>query len=359
MCNSCADTKQLSSENAFAERLLGLYNSAAATLMISVGHRTGLFDAMAEGQSYTSVQLAERTGLSERYIREWLGAMTASRIVSHDPEKLTYSLPAEHAALLTRAASPNNLATAAQWFAVLGGVEDRVVEAFGHGKGVPYHAYNRFHEVMAEESGQTVVGALDEHIVPMVEGMHERLAQGVDALDIGCGAGRAMLHLAGRYPKSRFVGYDLSEEAVAMANDQAKRSGISNAQFKVVDLAAMNEHGSFDVIFAFDAIHDQAQPDRVLSNIRAALREGGMLVMQDIQGSGSHAGDMDHPLAPFIYTISCMHCMSVSLANGGPGLGAAWGKQTALRMLDEAGFRSVDLKTLDHDPMNYWYLARL
>lgn len=358
MCTTCANTLSETPQTQFADRLVGVYNSAATALMISLGHRTGLFDAMGDATPRTSHELAEITGLSERYIREWLGAMTAARIVSHTEGELTYTLPREHAAWLTRNSAPNNLAVVAQWFAVLGGVEDHVTEAFRHGKGVPYSAYTRFHEVMAEESSQSVVAALGDHILPLVPGLHEALEAGIDVLDIGCGQGRALHWLASRYPKSRFVGYDLSETAIAAGQETARASGLSNLRLSAQDLTTMQDEDAFDLIFAFDAIHDQAHPDTVLRNIRSALRNEGVFVMQDIQGSSSHAGDKDHPLAPFIYTISCMHCMSVSLANGGPGLGAAWGKQVAQRMLSEAGFASIDIRTLDHDPMNYWYIMR-
>ncbi len=146
-------------------------------------------------------------------MREWLGAMVTGGVIEHDPAGQTYRLPAEHAALLTRAATPGNMAVTAQWVSVLGFVEDRVLEAFRHGRGVPYAAYHRFHEVMAEESAQTVVAALEPHILPIVPGLVERLAAGMDVLDVGCGSGQAMLHLAARFPKSRLAGYDFSPEA--------------------------------------------------------------------------------------------------------------------------------------------------
>ena len=342
---------------AFADRFAQWTNGAALMLMTSAGHRTGLFDAMADLPPSTSGAIAKAAGLSERYVREWLGAMTVGGIVDHDEHAGTYWLPPEHAQWLTRAAAPNNLAVTAQWLAVLGAVEDRVVDAFRHGKGVPYSAFHRFHEVMAEESGQTVVAALREHILPIVPGLTHRLERGIDVLDIACGSGRAMIELAGLYPASRFAGYDASEEAIAAAVQAAKLRNLSNVRFEVRDVSAIGEPVRYDLVTGFDAIHDQAKPAQVLREIKSALRPDGVFLMQDILACSHHHGNRDHPFGPFVYTISCFHCMSVSLANGGPGLGAAWGKETALQMLNDAGFKDVTVQTLPHDPLNYYYVA--
>ena len=350
------NSKDLNAEQ-FAERLVNTLNEASIALMLSIGHRTGLFDVMARLKPATSRQIADQAGLNERYVREWLGAMTTARIVNYHPAEQTYHLPAQHAAFLTRDAVPENMAGFCQWIAVLGGVEDQVVEAFRHGRGVPYDAYRRFHEVMAEESAQTVVAGLDEYVIPLVEGLREQLESGIDVLDIGCGSGRAMNHLAERYPQSRFIGYDISEQAIAAARKQSVDRGLNNTRFEPCDVSEMTGTDAFDLICAFDAIHDQAKPAQVLVNIRRALRNGGVLLMQDIAASSHVHENMDHPVAPMLYTISCMHCMSVSLANGGPGLGAVWGRQKALEMLDEAGFDNVRVEQLDHDFQNFYYIA--
>ncbi len=343
--------------SAFAAQMVGVLNGAMTGLMTSLGHRTGLFDALARVPAHaTSRAVADEAGLNERYVREWLAHMVTAGVIDHDPDARTFRLPPEHAACLTRAAAPNNMAVAAQFFAVLGAAESELVEAFRHGRGVPYSAYPRFHEVMAEESAQTVVAALHEHIVPLVPGLAARLGTGIDVLDIGCGSGLAVAALARAYPNSRFAGYDLSPEAVSAARRAS--ANVPNVRFEVRDLAQMNEPAAFDLVTAFDVIHDQAQPARVLANVRAALRPGGTLLMQDIAGTSVLAADQKHPLAPFLYGISCMHCMSVSLFNGGAGLGAMWGKRLALQMLAEAGFGDVRVSELPHDPMNLYYVAR-
>ncbi|MCW5768790.1 MAG: class I SAM-dependent methyltransferase [Phycisphaeraceae bacterium] len=360
MCMQHAGANRALSTDEFGARFLGWLNGGAIMLMISVGHRTGLLDAMGRlgGKPATSADIAFEAGLSERYVREWLGAMVTGGVVLHKRDDGTYVLPAEHAALLTRASSPNNLAGTAQWLSVLGSVEDLVVEAFRHGKGISYEAYGeRFHDVMAEESNQTTIGGLDEHILPLVPGLVERLEHGARVVDVGCGKGLAMVHLAARFPRSEFQGVDLSRVAIEAGMREASSRGLGNVRLVTGDVTSFGQSGEFDLVTAFDAIHDQSRPAEVLANIRRILRPGGLFLMQDIRARSAVADNMDLPLGPFTYTISCMHCMSVSLAGGGPGLGAAWGKELALSMLEDAGFREVSVHELPHDIINLYYVC--
>jgi 2-polyprenyl-3-methyl-5-hydroxy-6-metoxy-1,4-benzoquinol methylase len=284
--------------------------------------------------------------------------MVAGGVVEYAPTERTYRLPPEHAACLTRAARPNNLAATAQWVPLLGSVEDPVVECFARGGGVPYAAYDRFHQVMAEESDQSVVAVLLERIVPLIPGLREALGRGIHALDVGCGSGRALCTLAAAFPRSRFVGFDLSAEAIGAARAEAAERGLHNVRFEVRDVADLEREGAFDLVTAFDAIHDQAAPAAVLAAVARALRPDGVFLMQDIRGTSRVEEDARHPLATFLYTVSCLHCMTVSLAAGGAGLGAMWGVETARRMLAEAGFARIDVRTLEHDLMNFYYVAR-
>ena len=346
---------------AFAGRILETLNGGALAVMISVGHRTGLFDALADTGAATSQELADAAGLDERYVREWLGVMTTGRVVEYEPATSRYSLPPEHASWLTRAASPDNLAVTAQWIPTLAVVEDDIVECFREGGGVPYERFGRFHEVMAEESNQTVLSVLFTHILPLVPGAEERLEAGASLLDLGCGRGRALLMLAERFPNSRFQGYDLSTEAISHATEQAGERGLENVRFDVRDLSTFDveaEPKSFEFVATFDAVHDQARPLAMLRGIRRSLTADGVYLMQDIQGSSHVHENIDHPGGPLLYMISCMHCMTVSLAQGGDGLGAMWGEQKARELLAEAGFTSVDVHKLEHDPFNAYYVVR-
>ena len=343
---------------AFAEMMLGIINGSALALMTSIGHRTGLFDTMSNLSPSTPAQIAVAARLNERYVREWLGAMVTGQIVLHDAARGTYSLPPEHAAFLTRAGSPNNLAVTTQFVSIMGSVEDRIVECFRKGGGVPYSEFPRFHEVMAEESAQTVIAGLIDSILPLVPGLVEDLRAGIDVLDVGCGSGRALNFMAKAFPRSWFTGFDFSEEGITAAKREAERQGLTNVRFEVKDAAAIEDSEQYDLVTAFDAIHDQAHPARVLKGIIDALRPTGTFLMQDIRGSSHVHKNDDQPIAPFLYTISCMHCMTVSLASGGDGLGAMWGAEKALEMLADAGFESVEVKQLPHDFMNNFYVSR-
>jgi ubiquinone/menaquinone biosynthesis C-methylase UbiE len=341
---------------AFADGLLDIINHGALSLMISVGHRTGLFDTMSKLDWATSEAIAEAADLDERYVREWLGAVVTGRIVEYTAGSATYRLPPEHAACLTRAVGGDNLGQTAQWISVLGYVEDPVVDKFHNGGGVNYCEFNRFHEVMACESQHSVVGALEEHILPLAPGLIDRLQAGLRVLEIGCGSGRAICRLAELFPNSTFSAYDFCDDAVEIGEQARKEKGLTNLRFETRDITQLEESEVYDLVLAFDVIHDQKDPAAVLSNVRKVLKEGGTFLMQDIAASSHLEKNMDHPLGPLFYTTSTMHCMTVSLAQDGKGLGAVWGEELAVEMLSEAGFADVRVETLEHDIINNYYI---
>ncbi|HEX9640604.1 MAG TPA: class I SAM-dependent methyltransferase [Candidatus Krumholzibacteria bacterium] len=343
---------------AFAGEIIGALNGACLSYLLSVGQRTGLFDKLAGLPPSTSDEIARATGLNERYIREWLGGMTAARILEHDPAKLTYWLPPEHAASLTRAAGPGNLATMSQYISLIGHVEDRVIEAFRNGGGVPYSAFPKFQELQREESAQIYDATLIDVTIPLVEGLVDRLGSGIDVADVGCGAGHAVNLMARAFPNSRFTGFDISEEGIGIARAEAKEWGLTNANFEVKDVSMLDGSPTFDFITAFDTVHDQAQPRRVLKGIADSLRPGGAFLCVDIQADSTHAGNLDHPLGVMLYTFSVFHCMTVSLALDGEGLGTMWGEQKARELMQEAGFKDITTARVEGDIMNNYYVAR-
>ena len=341
----------------FAVQMLGTFNGAMVALMTSIGHQTGLFDTMAGLPPSTSHQIAQATGLNERYVREWLGAMVTGRIIEYNPADGSYRLPAEHALCLTRAAGPDNLANLSQYIALFGNVEDGIISAFRSGGGVPYSAFPRFQKLQAEESAQIHDAVLIDVILPLVPGLTQRLEGGIDVLDVGCGQGHAVNLMARAFPSSRFRGHDFSEDGIAAGRAEASSWGLANARFEVEDATALAEPASYDLITAFDTVHDQAQPTRVLRAIAEALRPGGAFLMVDVAASSNLHENMDHPLAPLLYAVSTMHCMTVSLALNGEGLGTMWGEQLARQKLAEAGFTKVDLKQVPGDIFNNYYIA--
>ncbi len=342
----------------FAQRIVGAIDAASIALLVSIGHQTKLFDILASLPPATSAQVADAAGLDERYVREWLGGVAAGRVVDYDPQTQTYSLPAHRAAVLTRAAGPDNLARVAQFIPLLSEVEQKVIECFRHGGGLSYAEYPRFHTLMAEQSGEVFEAALVDVVLPMAGGLPDRLRAGADVADFGCGSGHAVNVMAAAFPHSRFTGIDFSEEGLAAGAAEARKRGLTNANFQAADVAAFDAVEAFDVITAFDAIHDQAHPAQVLANIQRALRPGGVFLMVDIKSSSRLEGNIGMPFAPYLYTVSTMHCMSVSLGLDGAGLGTCWGRELATAMLGDAGFGDVEVRGIESDPINYYYVAR-
>jgi ubiquinone/menaquinone biosynthesis C-methylase UbiE len=347
----------------FQEYMVDVINKGSLSLMLSLGHRVGLFDTMVSLPPSTSKQISIASTLDERYVREWLAAMVVGKIVNYDSTNNLYFLPKEKADFLTRQTKIYNFAASMQWIPILGQVEDQIVNCFKKGGGVPYSSYKRFHEVMEEESAQTVLSGLFDWIIPLVPRLEEKLKEGINVLDVGCGNGRAINMMANQFPRSKFTGYDISEEAITKAKFQAKTHDNKNVKFELRDISKIlnsSNNLSFDLITAFDAIHDQADPATALKNIVSLLDgHNGIFLMQDILSSSLLQNNINHPVGTFLYTISCLHCMTVSLAQGGIGLGAMWGKEKAVEMLKEAGFMHVEVKTLPHDFQNYYYVATI
>jgi len=341
---------------AFLGNMMSIMNGGALSLMCSIGHRTQLFDTMAGMAPATSQEIADAANLAERPVREWLGAMTAGAIIEHDETAGTYHLPPEHSGLLTRPAGTLNLANNLQFIAQLGKAEDEVVESFTHGRGVPYSSFATFQPLMADISTQRFDTGLLQHTIPLVD-MTEALRGGIDMADIGSGSGHAINLLAKEFPNSRFTGFDLSEEGVAKGRAESEAMGNTNTTFVARDVSQLDSPANFDFITSFDAIHDQGHPDLVLRGIHDALRPGGRYLCVEPQASTHLHENMDKAHAPFLYSVSTMHCMQVSLAQGGEGVGAAWGEQEIRGRLAKAGFEHTELHANPVDRTNDYYLS--
>jgi 2-polyprenyl-3-methyl-5-hydroxy-6-metoxy-1,4-benzoquinol methylase len=342
----------------FTARMAAAIDGASLTILLSIGHQTGLLDTMAGLPPATSAQIAGAAGLNERYVREWLAGMTTGDVVDYDADGATYSLPAHRAGVLTRVAGPDNLALVALFLPQLGEVEQKIIGCFREGGGLPYSEFPRFHALMAEQSAAVFDAALVDVVLPLVDDLPERLRSGADVADFGCGSGHAVNVLAQAFPASRFTGIDFSEEAIATGIREAARLGLNNATFESHNLPELDKAAAYDAITVFDAIHDQAQPARVLENINRALRPGGVFLMADIKASSRLEDNVGVPMSTYLYTVSLMHCMTVSLALDGAGLGTAWGTQLATSMLADAGFDDVRVAEIESDPLNNYYIAR-
>ena len=342
----------------FSERLTAAIDNASLVLLMSIGHQTGLLDTMAASPGSTSDQIADAAGLRERYVREWLAGMTAAQVVEYDPVSSTYTLPNHRAATLTRGAGLNNLARLAQYMPLLSEVEQKILGCFRQGGGLQYSDYPRFHAVMGERSREVFDNALIGIVLPLVDGLPRRLAGGLDVADFGCGSGYALNLMAQAFPASRFTGIDFSDEAIAMGAVDAKRRGLPNVAFLSADVATLDVSAAYDLVTAFDTIHDQAHPAAVLANIHRALRPGGVLLMADIKASSRLEDNVGVAMSTYRYTVSLTHCMPVSLGLDGAGLGTMWGRQLAESMLAGAGFDDVTVREIEQDSSNYFYIAK-
>ena len=341
----------------FARKLFGHYTSGMLTLLIGIGHKTGLFDAAAKGPG-TSQEIADRAGLDERYVREWLAAMATGGIVEYDAASGAFTLPPEHAACLTGTSS-RNLAANSQMLPMLSKRLPRIVECFQAGGGVSYSEYRPDFTEAQDASWRLLYdGLLIKGFLPAAKGLPERLKTGIRVADVGCGTGHAVNLMAREYPASTFVGYDLGEDAIASARAEAREMGLGNAAFEALDVSRLSPEPKFDLITTFDAIHDQRDPATVLRRVAAALAPGGVYLMVEPKASSKLEENIGNPFAPYIYGMSVLHCMTVSLAAGGTGLGTAWGEQSARRMLAEAGFTSIEVVDAP-GPQNSIYICRL
>jgi SAM-dependent methyltransferase len=342
---------------AFAGRLMGLFSGGMLAYMVDIGHRTGLFDAAVAGPA-TSAELAGRAALDERYVREWLGAMVTGGIFDYEPTAATYRLPPEHAVCLA-GASAMNMAPFSQMNTHLAKYVDAVVGAFRDGGGVPYAAYRpEFTDVMDGLGRGGYDGLLVDGVLPLAPGLAEGLAAGGRAADVACGTGHALVLLGKAFPASTFVGYDLDGEAVERARREAAEEGLTNVTFEVCDVAQLDVEQPFDAVFVFDAIHDQVDPVGVLDRIHAALRPGGTFLMKEPRVSSNLEDNVGNPFAPLLYSVSTLHCLTVSLAHGGAGLGTAFGEQVARRLLAEAGFVDLAVHEAPGDPIDAVYVSR-
>lgn len=341
--------------DAVAERLLGVVNDGGIAILGSIGYATGLFETLGSLPPATSEQIADAAGLDERYVREWLGGVVTAALVHYDPAARTYWLDEDYRPFVT-GAGVDNLIRMTRVITMMGQVVPQIVEKFRTGGGLSYDDYDGFHDAMAEESAAVNDAALLDVIIPLT-GLVDRLRAGIDVADVGCGEGHAVNLLGREFPASRFTGIDFSDDALAAGRAEASTWGLTNVAFETQDAATITATGSYDLVLAFDAIHDQAHPARVLSNIHRSLRPGGTFLMIDINASSNLEDNLETPWASFLYAVSLTHCMSVSLGQGGDGLGTVWGVQTAERMLREAGFADVVRHELDDDPFNAYFVA--
>ena len=345
---------------ALALRVWTFKQGEMVSLMIHLGDRLGLYRAMAGQGTFTAAGLADRTGLQERWLLEWLRSQAAAGLIdTADGE--TFELSREAAEVL--ADEDRSL-----WFAAgafQGGVAspevvDRLADAFRTGRGLSYDdlgpsAAHRVERMLAPWTRLALV----PRILPALGGLSARLAEGIRVADVGCGSGTALLTMAAAFPNSTFEGFDLSRHAIDRARDRLAGTELTNVQLHVAPAADLPAYPTFDFVLTLDCIHDMPNPGGAIAAIRAALRDEGVWLIKDIRAGATWKDNQRNPVLAMMYSTSVATCMSSALSEpDGAGLGTlGFHRQLAEAMCREAGFTRFTVHDFD-DPANLYYEVR-
>jgi 2-polyprenyl-3-methyl-5-hydroxy-6-metoxy-1,4-benzoquinol methylase len=312
-----------------------------------MGDRLGIFKALAEAGSVTSAELAVKTGLNERYLREWLSAMSAATYIDYDPTTKKYSMTPEHALVLAKEESPFFMGGFLEMILPNVSVTPKVMEAFKHGGGVKQSEYApETWEAMERSSANIYRHSFVRKWLPTLPEVVTKLTDGGSYLDVGCGSGRAALSVATAFPKAKVSGFDAFQGSVDRAIANAKTVGLGDrVTFKAQDCTALPK-AEFDFITTFDVVHDSVDPVGLMRSIRSALKPGGTYLMVEVNTS-SNLEDNINPMGRMMYSISTLYCMTVSLAHNGAGIGACMGEGKARDLAKEAGFTHFNRLPVD------------
>lgn len=339
-------TAQINEERlqAFAEQVGGMLAGGATAAMMVTGDRLGLYAALADAGPATSVQLAQVTGTSERYLREWLSQQAAAGIVVYDSEAGTFALPPEHAAVLATDDSPVSMISAALVITGMHRGIERLVEAFRTGKGIPwgdqdpaiFESVERFFRVSYRNS-------LVSEWIPALDGVENKLRSGARVADIGCGHGAPLILLAQAFPDSRYVGYDVHEPSIETATARARAAGVADrVRFEVNHCHGYPDEG-YDLVAFFDAFHDLGDPVGAAEHARRTMAPDGTLMLVEPRAGDDLATTLETiPMAAIDFAASTSACVANSLSQPvGLALGSQAGEARLREVLSEGGFGSV------------------
>jgi 2-polyprenyl-3-methyl-5-hydroxy-6-metoxy-1,4-benzoquinol methylase len=345
---------------AFALRVWGYKQGELVSLMIHLGDRLGLYQAMTGQGQMTAADLAAATGLQERWLLEWLRGQGAAGLISTDDGE-TFELSPEAVAVL--ADSRQSLWFAAGAFPGVAAppeVVERLADAFRSGIGLTF-------DDRGPEAARTVERmtepwtrlALVPLILPALDGVADRLQAGALVADVGCGSGVAVCTMAAAFPASRFEGFDPSQHAIGRARSKASESQLENVEFRTASAEDLPDDNRYDLVLTLDCIHDMPHPAKAIAAIRRAIRPDGTWLIKDIRSSPSWTGNLRNPMLAMMYGISVTGCMSSGLSEpGGAGLGTlGFHPEMAERMCREAGFSRFAQHDFD-DPRNLYYEVR-
>ncbi|MDA2918526.1 methyltransferase domain-containing protein [Desulfobacterota bacterium AH_259_B03_O07] len=325
-----------------------------------IGDQLGLFKSMAVSGPASIEQLAEKSSCHQRYLREWLSAMSVAGWIEYDSSTGLFTLPPEHAPYLAQEENPSFLGGVIEAFMPMASAVPKVLDCFKSGGGLDMSdLHPDVPRVTDRLNAPTYKYFLTKTWIPkFLPSVHEKLTGGVFAADVGCGSGTVISELAKAYPNSRFVGYEPFKSAALRAEALMKESGLEE-RVEIIDKpAAALPDNEYEFITTFDTIHDLADPIAVISDIRRALKPTGTYLMMEINASAHLDEMMNHPLGMFLYSISTMYCVPVSRAAGGEGIGTCMGEQLPHDLCSEAGFSSFRRLEFDH-PLAALYEVRI
>jgi 2-polyprenyl-3-methyl-5-hydroxy-6-metoxy-1,4-benzoquinol methylase len=352
-------TQDPSDVDALAERAVGYLSGAAVSALVCLGDQLGLYRALADVGPATSSELAASVGLDERWVREWLHGQAGAGLVRHAGGG-RFELTGEQAALLADEDDPAFLTGGFGLLFSLFQRWERLHEAFRTGRGTPYNDLGADHARNESRfSAPWMRANLVPVILPRLDGVTDKLAQGAKVADVGCGSGRALLEMASAYPQSEFHGYDSSGDAIRLARENLRASGLTNVTFHHADAATLASDASFDFVLTWDCLHDMTDPATAMRTIRGAIKPDGTWLIVDIAGQPTPEENYGHPLAGLLYGFSVLDCLGCGTsAGGGAGLGTlGLPEPVARQMATDAGFARFTVLDFDN-PLNAFYEVR-
>jgi SAM-dependent methyltransferase len=341
--------------HSFMTRIVGDISATMISLLCNIGDRLGLFKWLAASGPATTADLAAGCGIDPRYAEEWLRALTSAGYLEYDIDSKRYGLPAEHAMALAQEGGPMFVGGIYHQLPALVAPLDLLAQSFNYGGGVPQSAYPAsLWDGLERLTGTWFENLLVQTWLPAVPEVEEKLSQGAQVADVGCGRGQALIRLARAFPSSRFVGFDAFEPTIGVARANAQSAGVADRiGFECLDVVD-GLPGQYDLITAFDVLHDMVDPRSALKAIRRGLQPNGTFLCLEMN-TADNADENTGPVAAIRYSISVLYCMTTSLAGGGAGLGAAGLPEARLREFAlQSGFASVRRLPLDN-PFNTLY----
>jgi 2-polyprenyl-3-methyl-5-hydroxy-6-metoxy-1,4-benzoquinol methylase len=342
----------------FQERLFTEMNAGMSSLSIYLGHRLGLFQALAEKGPVTPVELARQTGYNERYIREWLEGMAAGQYLDYDSATGRFELPAEHAAVLVDPDSPSSAIGVIGWVNSFANVMPQLMEAFRTGGGVPYEAYGM--DMVQAQGFSTRPMFINDYVstwIPTMPDIERKLRAGGRAADVGSGVGWSAIALAKGIPGVKIDAIDPDELSLKEARSNAEEAGVSDSiAFHLSTIEDAPVQGPYDLVAAFECLHDMPYPVQALSRMRELLAPGGAVLIAD-EAVGDTLEENRNFMGHMFYNYSILHCLPQAMVFPDAASTGTVIKPSVLRKYaEEAGFSNVEVLPIDNPQFRFYRL---